>query len=305
MRNIFLSVMALLCLTGCSQVQLASHVIKQVLPSSHNQGSFKVGNPYKIQGKWYKPKEQYDLVQTGIASWYGPQFHGKKTANGEIFNMYDVTAAHKTLQMPSIVRVTNLENGRSIKVRINDRGPYKRGRIIDLSKKSATLLGFKNKGTAKVRIEVMPEESRKVAKAAKGGRNYTVLANKATSYFDDDAPSKLLSREIEYITAAAVEAVIQTPLSNQSVVSAELNISAIPVPSASIHVQAGAFSMYENAVKLRNKLEAFASTSISPVDINGQKLYRVRLNADDVAQADNLLLQLVADGNKDAIIIVD
>ena len=109
-RKFGFAVLLVFCfaLSACTEIQLASHLYKQASPP--NQGSFKVGNPYKISGRTYYPEERYDLVETGIASWYGPQFHGKLTANGETFDMDELTAAHKTLQMPSIVRVTNLEN---------------------------------------------------------------------------------------------------------------------------------------------------------------------------------------------------
>jgi rare lipoprotein A len=122
-------------------------------------GYYKVGSTYKIKGRSYAPKEYEKYEKVGIASWYGPNFHGKETANGEIYNSDSVTAAHKTLPLPSIVRVTNLENGKMIMVRVNDRGPFAKDRIIDLSKKSATLLGFKEKGTAKVKVELLPDET--------------------------------------------------------------------------------------------------------------------------------------------------
>ncbi len=136
-----------------------------------SSGSFKVGNPYKIAGKRYTPRETYDYNESGIASWYGPNFHGKLTANGEIYDQHALTAAHKTLQIPSILRVTNLENGRSVIVRVNDRGPYSKGRIIDMSSRGADLLQFKNNGTAKVRLQLLPAESRLAADAAKRGQN--------------------------------------------------------------------------------------------------------------------------------------
>ena len=116
-------------------------------------GIYKVGNPYVINGVTYVPHEDPNYSETGIASWYGPQFHGERTANGEYFDMDLVSAAHRTLPMPSMVRVTNLENGKSMVVRLNDRGPYARGRIIDMSKKAAELLGFQAAGTAMVRVE--------------------------------------------------------------------------------------------------------------------------------------------------------
>lgn len=112
--------------------------------------------PYKIAGKWYYPtKVQVGDTQRGIASWYGPNFHAKKTSNGELYNMYASTAAHKTLPMNTMVKVDNLENGLSTVVRINDRGPFVSGRIIDLSNKAAHQIKMVGKGTAKVKITIL------------------------------------------------------------------------------------------------------------------------------------------------------
>ncbi len=112
--------------------------------------------PYKIGRKWYQPlSHARNFKQKGIASWYGADFHGKKTANGEVYDMYAVTAAHKTLPLGTYVRVHNLENGKKIDVRINDRGPFVRGRIIDLSYTVAKELGVVEKGTARVKIEAL------------------------------------------------------------------------------------------------------------------------------------------------------
>jgi len=133
------------------------------------RGYYKVGAPYQIDGVWYYPKEDLSYDETGIASWYGEQFHGRYTANGEIFDLNALTAAHRTLPMPSVVRVTNLENGRAIKLRVNDRGPYARGRILDVSRRGAQLLGFEGNGTAKVRVQIMVEDSIQVAAIAKRG----------------------------------------------------------------------------------------------------------------------------------------
>src|SRR5256714_3935266 len=115
-------------------------------------GVYKVGIPYQIGDTWYYPHEQPDYEETGVASWYGPTFYGKPTANGELFTGDDLTAAHRTLPLPVNVRVTNLDNGKSIVVRVNDRGPFARGRIIDVSKHAAELLGFYAQGTARVRV---------------------------------------------------------------------------------------------------------------------------------------------------------
>ncbi len=115
-------------------------------------GSYKIGNPYKVAGKWYVPRHEPGYDKTGMASWYGDDFHGRKTANGEIFDKYALTAAHPTLPLPSYAYVTNLENGRTVLVRINDRGPYSNGRVIDLSHRVAHHLGFEHKGLTRVRV---------------------------------------------------------------------------------------------------------------------------------------------------------
>lgn len=128
-------------------------------------GLYKVGKPYAIKGVWYTPRVDYGYDETGTASWYGPGFHGQATANGEVYDMNELTAAHTTLPLPSIVRVTNLDNGRTIKLRVNDRGPFVGGRIIDVSRRASQLLGFHEKGTATVRVEIEAEESRQLAEA--------------------------------------------------------------------------------------------------------------------------------------------
>ena len=115
-------------------------------------GTYKLGSPYQIGGIWYYPEydPNYDVV--GVASWYGRQFHGRPTANGEVFDMRQISAAHPTLPMPSLVEVTNLENGRSMKLRVNDRGPFHDNRLIDLSQAAARELGFEGQGLARVRV---------------------------------------------------------------------------------------------------------------------------------------------------------
>ncbi len=138
-------------------------------PATTEQGYYKIGRPYQIDGIWYYPREDWSYDETGIASWYGEEFHGRYTADGEIFDLNSLTAAHRTLPMPVVVRITNLENGRSIKLRVNDRGPYAAGRIVDVSRRAAQLLGFEMQGTAKVRVQIDAPDSMKVAAAA--GRN--------------------------------------------------------------------------------------------------------------------------------------
>ncbi len=116
-------------------------------------GRYQVGKPYQVKGKWYYPKEDFKYNKVGLASWYGSAFHGRQTANGEVYDQYHISAAHPTFPLPSYARVTNVDNGTSVIVRVNDRGPYHPGRIIDLSDKAADLLDMKTTGTAKVRVQ--------------------------------------------------------------------------------------------------------------------------------------------------------
>ena len=158
MRGVVVLIGMMLVLSGCTTVELAAHYAKKMnLRTDADQQSsgavpqprYKVGNPYEIDGIWYYPERDLSYDETGIASWYGDEFAGKPTANGEVFDPDIVSAAHKTLPMPSVVRVINLDNGRSLVVRINDRGPFVAGRIIDLSREAARLLGFQKQGIAK------------------------------------------------------------------------------------------------------------------------------------------------------------
>ena len=126
--------------------------------------------PYQIKGVWYYPQQHYEYEEVGLASWYGPGFHKKPTATGEAFDMNVVSAAHKTLPLPCIALVTNLETGRMLKVKVNDRGPFVKDRIIDLSKRAADLLGILNKGVGKVRVETLVEESVALNNALNGSQ---------------------------------------------------------------------------------------------------------------------------------------
>jgi rare lipoprotein A len=129
----------------------------------------KIGQPYKVFGKTYYPADDRDYDEKGYASWYGPGFHNGTTANGEPYDMDGLTAAHKTLPLPSFVEVTNLDNDRKLTVRINDRGPFVEGRIIDLSRRAAQLLGTDRKGVAKVRVKRVFPSDREIAELRLGG----------------------------------------------------------------------------------------------------------------------------------------
>jgi rare lipoprotein A len=147
-------------------------------PSAVGPGPhFKIGQPYRINGQWYYPAFVTEYDATGIASWYGESYHGRPTANGEIYDMYALTAAHPTIQLPSVVEVLNLENGRSLILRVNDRGPFVDDRLIDLSYAAARELGFERQGLAPVQVRYLGVARLDEAPIKPGeGREYAALS---------------------------------------------------------------------------------------------------------------------------------
>jgi rare lipoprotein A len=252
---------------------------------------YKVGDPYEIGGVWYWPKEDFAYDETGIASWYGKDFHGKYTANGEIFDLNALSAAHRTLPMPSVVEVTNLENGRSAVLRVNDRGPYARGRIIDVSRRGAQLLGFEGQGTAKVRVKILKAESIQAANLA--GRNGGGLLAAAEMPVEPLAP------------ASGMRLAAAPPFGTGFVPSAlPGQVKLVPVRATQIYIQVGAFSHADNALRAKSRVDHLGSALISQV--NGNGLYRVRLGPiGSVKEADRLLDRVVGTGLTEARIIVD
>lgn len=159
------------------------------------KGYYKVGNQYKIKGKTYKPNAPKSFTETGYASWYGgggDKFHGKKTANGDMFNKNLLTAAHKTLPLPCLVKVTNKANNKSVILMVNDRGPFKPNRIIDVSAKAAEVLAFKKQGLAKVKIEYLHAETENFLKNIKVNKpsNKTLAKNSKKPSFTKVANNK-------------------------------------------------------------------------------------------------------------------
>lgn len=320
--RIFASLTLILMLTACGAAKRYTPFNKAT--ASTQTGSFKIGNPYKIMGKWYTPKETYNFTQNGIASWYGPDFDGKLTANGETYDQYALTAAHNTLQMPSIVRVTNLENGRSIIVRINDRGPFARGRVIDMSKRGAELLQFKNQGTAKVKIQVLEKESRAIAAAAKRGQRVDgveIALNKGQSIEEilgmeendqyTSAQPISLNKAPPGIPTAKIPAIEVQALAPPSAIQPTLAqeqafIKQVPVPSSPIFVQAGAFKSISNANAFATRLQKFGPAKVHAATINNQTFYRVKIGpVPSIKNADIILSDMVASGHNSAIIVVD
>ena len=316
-------------LGGCSEVNLisygakkyhASHESKGTAVSSGNidRGAPKIGKPYQIQGIWYYPKADNAYDETGIASWYGEPFHGRKTANGATYDMHKLTAAHKTLPLPTDVRVTNLENGRSILVTVNDRGPFAHSRIIDLSYRSAQLLGMVEKGTAKVRVQIIGNEiNDKESIIAKpktplNEKNNVAAAPQAVVVSDTLAPPPNVKAaplpKIEPLPApTATAAVAETKVATAKPYSAPSPVIRVaPISQSEIFVQAGAFVDYNNANILSARLSTMGPTKVSQVLVNGQDFYRVRVGpVQDIAQADQVLTNLISTGHRDARIIIE
>jgi rare lipoprotein A len=296
-------------LSACAETTLAVHTVKSIGDGSTGtgpKGSYKIGNPYQISGTWYYPKEEYDYREEGAASWYGPGFNGKLTANGETYDQNDMTAAHRTLPLPSMVRVTNLENGRSLVLRINDRGPFAKNRIIDISKRGAELLGFAGQGTARVRVEVMAEESLALKRAT--------ISNQP-----EDMPVITAAPRASVQAASLDSAPPPQPLAQQAppqqtpVSIIHTPMASMPPPAApsvsragGMFVQAGAFSSAENVRRLETQLGTLAPVIVTPIDVNGQKLLRVRLGplASD-ADAERILAAVQAQGLPGARVIRD
>jgi len=337
---------------------------------------YKVGAPYQINGVWYYPAVDYAYDESGIASWYGEQFDQRYTANGEIFDLNQLTAAHRTLPMPSVVEVTNLNNGRALQLRVNDRGPFARGRIIDVSRRAAQLLGFELDGTARVRVRILKDESLKVAELARrnGGDSRMLVAEApgvatvetagiehllppapvapapvATAAPPSAEPpgslapsTPVLPAHLPAASASLSGLVPRSPpppappisapptptsaLPASSAPSAAAAMGSVPSPvlatalpplpektytvpvkaGARIFVQAGAFSVAENAQRVRSRIAALGSVEVQTASVRGVSLYRVRLGpVPTVEQAGRLLTRLVGSGYPEARIVVD
>ncbi|OPZ78502.1 MAG: RlpA-like protein precursor [Alphaproteobacteria bacterium ADurb.Bin438] len=230
--------------------------------TNSNGGTYKIGKPYDIFGITYYPEENYDYSERGTASWYGEDFHEGLTANGEKYDMNSMTAAHRTLPLPSIVKVTNLRNNRSVILRVNDRGPFAKNRIIDVSKKAADTLGFKGQGTTEVLVEIIPEESKRLKEE---------LLSSSKSYKNPYLYKKAEVEEYNLVNIKPEPATFDKG-------------DAYDVTKSTIqYIQLGAFESHENALRLKDELVSNNSfLSNEQIDvytalINSKNFYRVRV----------------------------
>jgi rare lipoprotein A len=277
-----------------------------------NAGIYKIGNPYQIGDTWYYPREQPNYDETGIASWYGPTFYGHRTANGEMYDGRAMTAAHRTLPMPVNVRVTNLDNGKSVVVRVNDRGPYAKGRIIDLSEAAARALDVIATGTARVRVTYLAR-----ADDANGAPPPPETPPEIASAVPAAPTGKVDTAALNIVPGATVAPPVQLgalpePLPSEPTIPAPNTqptgqVTTVPVPAAThLYIQAGAFTTMANADRLKARLASAGDLFVSPIDRGGQRLYRVRSGPyNDVESADAALARLNGLGSNDAQIVVD
>jgi rare lipoprotein A len=198
-------------LANCSASKIfgdkySPQVVADGEPVPKGGGVYRVGQPYTINGQTYHPSDNPSYRAEGIASWYGPDFHGRLTANGEVFDMHGISAAHPTMPIPSYARVTDLDNGRSIIVRVNDRGPYARNRIIDVSIGAANALGFYGEGLAHVRVEY-------IGRAPIEGSDDRVLLATLREGRPAQVPSQLMvASAAPFVPSFADEGAAETPI---------------------------------------------------------------------------------------------
>lgn len=252
-------------------------------PLPRGGGRYHLGDAYQVAGRWFTPRVQPGYDKVGIASWYGPQFHRRQTSNGEWFDMNYLTAAHATLPLPSYAKVTNLQNGREVIVRINDRGPFVGDRIIDLSRQAATVLAFKEQGRAQVRVQYL-------GPAPLNDRGSELMA--------------LNERLRDGGSASVMTAALATP---QKHVNYAPRVAETPNEgSGSFFVQVGSFRDPDNAERTRAELADSGPVVITAVSGSTGQLYRVRIGPlSDASKAQRALEDAVNAGHSDARVVTD
>lgn len=262
-------------------------------------GRYHVGKPYQVAGRWFEPKEQPNYDKKGTASWYGEDFNRRQTSNGEWFDMNRLTAAHATLPLPSYVKVTNLENGREVVVRVNDRGPFVDTRVIDMSKAAADALGYKNKGKATVRVQYIgpaplnDNGSHLVAmnKELERGTPMRKMIARADKRRGKAPPDEVMVAEAppqkkKKLAVPAPQPVMET------VAYEAPPVEATPVAAAaeiSYYIQLGSFADGNNAARARDQFSAVWPVQFIELSGASGPVYRVRLgpisNGDDAQTA--------------------
>ena len=304
-------VLGLLVLAGCSSAELAVHIAKKAGPESAETAAaaetrplppaarqnYKLGLPYVIRGDWYYPSYDPFYNRTGTASWYGPTFHGRPTANGERFDMNEVSAAHPTLPLPSRVRVTNLENGRQLVVRVNDRGPFIGERLIDLSRRAAQLLGFYNQGLARVRVQYLGLDRIQPDAPPQPTDRPVLLAARGTPPVAFKPP-----RRASTVAAAALPPV--KPVRTARARPRQVQGAAAGAASRAFLIEAAVVEGREAAERLSARVRPFGAVAVAPERRGSRLVYAVRIGPIvSGAEADSILAQLIRAGLTDSRIV--
>ncbi len=268
-------------------------------------GIYKVGRSYRVAGRWYHPRENPNYDRIGTASWYGTAFHGRRTSNGEIYDMHAMTAGHPTLPMPSYAWVTNLQNGRTVLVRVNDRGPYAKDRLIDLSYRTAHTLGFSQRGLARVRVRYAgraplngddsAERRHLAAQSWYAGRR---AAQSETASITTGSVSAKRVRTVDYGAAPpppeptwSVDRYRRGELENTK--QAE---SILTKPPVDTYVRVGPFATQAEAERLRYML---GGADVSVIEASGSRsdpAYRLRLGPYDDSDAAGAMARIISAG---------
>jgi rare lipoprotein A len=264
--------------------------------------------PYQIDGRWYYPHAQPDYDEVGAASWYGEPFHNRHTADGEIFDQYALSAAHKTLPLPSIVEVTNLDNGKRLRLRVNDRGPFVGDRIIDVSRAAADALGFRGQGLARVRVRYIgPAPPLAAVTYARATPAPSMATPPAPEPEPDADPEVEPPRPIAPVRTRALAQATEPDDAAPSPPTPPADLVAAPVaPSpGGFAVQAAAFASRDNARRAAGRLGAVGAATIRTVTTaDGLTLYRVVLTGFPDADAARVARgQVIAAGYGDAQVI--
>jgi rare lipoprotein A len=270
--------------------------------SGAGTGHYVVGPPYEENGVWYYPRVDYHYDRTGTASWYGADYNGKPTADGEIYDMNGLSAAHPTLPLPSIVEVMDLQNGRSLQLRVNDRGPFLDGRLIDVSRRAAQLLGFETQGTAPVRVRILKAESIAAAEEAMQNGGAAMAA---------EAPVTVAAPPPAAVTpppaaASAVAQVVAAPRAAAEMPSSSPTYDVPAAPPGRLYIQAGAFAVRDNAERVEARIAGLGPVRVTTAAVGGNEWYRVRLGPIAThEEAEGMLGRVVGSGYPGARIVGD
>ena len=299
-KNLCLFIFIILINQSCtSGIEVAANLGNRYILPKDTKKTFpipiyKIGNKYEVKGKFYFPKKDMLYSKTGIASWYGPKFHGKLTANGEIYNQNELTAAHKTLPLPSAVKVTNLKNNKSLNLRINDRGPFVNDRIIDLSSKAADLLGLKKQGTGLVKVTILQEQTKALEKLAKKGLFPELRDLPKPDTPTINKPQKSIVK-IEGINKAYIQ-------KNKKIDYDLKNLKS----NYKIFIKLGSFSTLKSANLMKEKLNYIKNIKIYNVMINNKNIFQVKSGPYVIVnKVDRVLSLLTSKGMQGAKIIIE